>query len=466
MKIYNTLSRSKQELKPLSDKIFKIYVCGPTVYDFDHLGHARTYLVFDTLNRVLEYLGYKIYYVQNITDVGHIVNDRESGVDKIEKRAKKERKNPEQIAQFYEKAHIDDLKSLNIVLPQKFPRATEHIQDMIKLIQKLISSGHAYEVSGNVYFDISKFKNYGKLSRRKIENFKKTVRIEKDTNKKNPADFALWKKADSSHLQQWNSPWGRGYPGWHIECSVMSTKYLGQPFDIHGSAVEHIFPHHENEIAQSEALEKKPLAKYWVHSGMVNIGGQKMGKSKGNFIYIKDLLKKYPADVIRLAILQTHWHKPLDYKERVFLQAKERYEKLLRQKEGIGDKQPLDFARDRQGTVNKEFQREFTAALEDDLNTPKALEIIDKYLSKLTSEDFELISKILGLEFKISKIKLTAKQKELILKREKLRKEGNFRQADKIRLYLQKDGVIIEDTEKGSRILAPSNPPAGGESRD
>lgn len=452
MKLYNTLKRRIEDFRPLprlawplAKNLVRIYVCGPTVYSFDHLGHARTYLVFDLLIRLLHYLGYQTQYIQNITDVGHLVGDREVGEDKIERLAKEEKKTPSEIARFYEQSHLNDLKSLNIILPQKFPRATEHIPDIVRLIEELIKKGFAYVSAGNVYFAVSKFKKYGQLSHHQLNQLLKAVRIAEDPYKKDPLDFALWKKADPAHLQQWDSPWGKGYPGWHIECSVMSTKYLGQPFDIHGSAVEHIFPHHENEIAQSEAAYSKPLAKYWLHAGMVSINGQKMSKSLKNEILISDLVKKYHPDIIRLAIYQTFWRKPFDYKEEVFWQAKERYQKLLRQKRGLGDgEQKMD---------SGEFQKDFLAALENDLNTPKALEIIEKYLLKLQNKDFELISKILGLEFEIPKIKLTAKQKELILKREKLRKEGNFKESDRIRLHLQRDGIIIEDTEKGPKIF-------------
>jgi len=442
MKIFNTLTGKTQQFSPINKGKVGMYVCGPTVYDFDHLGHARTYIIFDTLVRFLKSLGYQVKYVQNITDVGNLVADQDEGEDKIEKKAKQEGKTPEKIARFYEQEHFADMAALNVQKPDKSPRATGNIADIVRHIQMLIDKGFAYETGGNVYFNVGQFKDYGKLSHKNTAQLLKNVRVKNDPRKKNPADFALWKKAVPAHLQQWDSPWGRGYPGWHIECSVMSTKYLGQPFDIHGSAVEHVFPHHENEIAQSQAAYGKPLANYFVHSGMVTIAGQKMSKSLKNYVLIKDLLKKYPADVIRLALLQTYYRKPFDYNPQVFELAKTRLRKILTARteaKKIGE--------------NEKFRDKFSEELSGDFNTPLALSMIDEYLNKLTVSDFDFISNIFGLRLQPVEIKLTAKQKELIKEREKFRQAGDFKKADEVRTQLAKEGIYIEDTKNGPKGL-------------
>ena len=322
LKVFNSYDKKLEEFKPLKDKKVGMYVCGPTVYSPDHLGHVRTWIFFDWLRRYLELEGYKVKFVQNITDVGHLVGDEDEGEDKIEKQAKAENKTPEEIARTYEAEHFKDLESLNILKPDVAPRATEHIKEMIKFIEELIKKGHAYEKDGNVYFNISTFAGYGKLSGRSVDEEKTGTRIKTDPKKKNPSDFALWLKADPSHLQKWPSPWSEGYPGWHIECSVMSSKYLGQPFDIHGSANEHIFPHHENEIAQSVAYAGIPLAKYWLHAGMLTIDSQKMAKSAGNFVTVKDALRENDADTIKIAFMNNHWRKPFNWEESATIEAK------------------------------------------------------------------------------------------------------------------------------------------------
>lgn len=439
LKIYNTLNHKKEEFKPVKDKKVGIYVCGPTVYAPSHLGHARTWIFFDWLRRYLIYKGYKVKFVQNITDVGHLVGDMEEGEDKIEKIAKVEGKTPAEIARTYEKAYFENLEALNILKPDVSPRATENIQEIIDYIQVLLENGYAYEVSGNVYFDVSKFPSYGKLSTRKTEKALEETRVKKDDFKKNQADFALWLKAQKNHLQKWESPWGEGYPGWHIECSVMSEKNLGQPFDIHGGGSDNIFPHHENEIAQSWGYTQKPLARYFLHSGMLLVNHQKMSKSLGNFVTIQNALEQLDADTIKLAFMTTGWQKPFNWEESAILEAKKIKERLVRAKMEAQD-------------IKTGFPTELGEVLDNDFNAPKVLALVLGQLNKLSISDFEILEEVFGLEL-LPTVNLSKKQKEMIKEREKARENGDFKQADLIRKTLEKKGIILEDTPIGTRVL-------------
>ena len=439
IKFFNTLGHKKQDFTPLKDKTISMYVCGPTVYDYDHLGHARTFIIFDCLRRFLNIKGYQVKLVQNITDVGHLTDDADQGEDKIEKKAKQEKINPFKIAKKFEAEHFKDMEALNVLKPDISARATEHIKDIIGFIQELIKKKHAYVVSGNVYFDVSSFSEYGKLSGRKVEDLLEAVRIGKDPLKKNPADFALWKKAGKTHLMQWDSPWGRGFPGWHIECSSLAQKYLGDTIDIHSGSNDLIFPHHEDEITQSESLTGKPFVKYWLHSGLVTINGQKMAKSSGNFVTIKDILKKYDADTIRIAFLRTHWRKPYDWEEMSFKEAKIMARRLER-------------ARGEAQNIKTGYKTAMAEALSDDFNTPKAIGIIFEDLNKLSRDDFDYIEKVFGLKMKVT-VELTSEQKKMLKRRENAREKGDFKQADEIRNKLAKEGIIVEDTTEGTRVL-------------
>src|SRR5579872_1699961 len=290
LKIYNTLSRSKEEFKPLHGNKVGMYVCGPTVYSHSHNGHGKSYVTFDVVNRYLRYKGYDVTYVQNITDLNHLVHDADEGEDKIQVEAKREGISPYAVAQMYERSYWEDMDALNILRPDISCRATGHIMEQIELIEKLIDQGYAYEVNGSVYFDVTKDAEYGKLSNRKTEEMEAGARVEVRDEKRHPNDFALWKLADTNHIMQWRSPWGMGYPGWHIECSAMSMKYLGESFDIHGGGIENQFPHHECEIAQSECgTGTKPFVRYWMHHNMVTVNGKKMGKSLGNASTLKGI---------------------------------------------------------------------------------------------------------------------------------------------------------------------------------
>ncbi len=438
LKLFNSDGKKLEPFEPLKDNRIGIYVCGPTVYSSDHLGQARTWIFFDWLRRYLTLSGFKVKFVQNITDVGHLVGDAETGEDKIEKEAKAKNKKPEEIARRFEAEHFKDLEALNILRPNITPRATEHISDMVNFIETLIKKKNAYVVSGNVYFDVASFTDYGKFSGRKIDEEKIGSRVKVDKKKKNPADFVLWLKADSSHLQKWPSPWGEGYPGWHIECSVIASRYLGQPFEIHGGGADLKFPHHENEIAQSIAATGRPLAKYWLHGGMLLINGQKMAKSLGNFITIKDALAKYDSDTIKIAFMSTHWRKPFNWEKSAIMEAKKIRERLVRAKE-------------QSQAIITGYKTEINVALENDFNVPQVLAIIMKNISKLSRDDFRYFEELFGLKLKEA-VRLTPKQEKLYQERMIARNEGNYQKADEIRKSLEKQGIMLEDTPMGTRI--------------
>jgi len=322
LKVHNSLGRKLQEFKPLREGFVGIYVCGPTVYGHCHIGHAKSYVSFDVIVRYLRYLGYHVRYVQNITDVGHLTDDADMGEDKIGVKAREMGIEPMEVAEMFTRSYFEDMDALNVQRPDISPRASGHIPEQIELVKALLDKGHAYEVEGNVYFDVLSFPEYGKLSGRSLDELAEGGRVEAREDKRHPADFALWKRAEPGHLMRWNSPWGVGFPGWHLECSVMSTRYLGETADIHGGGIENSFPHHEDEIAQTEAATGKQFVRYWLHNGMVTVNGQKMGKSLGNFILLKDAFAgKPPLDrpirpmVLRYFILTSHYRSPLDFSQ-------------------------------------------------------------------------------------------------------------------------------------------------------
>ncbi|MFB6216114.1 MAG: cysteine--tRNA ligase, partial [Candidatus Aenigmatarchaeota archaeon] len=314
LEIYNTLSDEKEEFEPIEDDKVKMFVCGVTEYDDLHLGHVRTYTFYDFLSRFLENQGYDVQYLQNVTDVGHLT---EGGEDKIIKKSKQgEWNHPKEVAEYYEKKHMDINDELRIKRADLMPRATGHIPEIINDVEELIEKGYAYESNGSVYFELSKFEDYGKLSNVDTDKLKEEEVVEFSEEKRDPKDFALWKSAEPEHIMKWDSPWGEGYPGWHIEDTAMARKYLGEQYDLHGGAVELAFPHHEAEIAQGEAASgKKPFVKYWVHTGLVTVDGEKMSKSKGNFVTAEEALENYRPEVLRLWSLSSHYKKPVDYSE-------------------------------------------------------------------------------------------------------------------------------------------------------
>jgi cysteinyl-tRNA synthetase len=373
--LYNSLTRKKEEFKPLVPGHVGIYVCGPTVYSHSHLGHGKSYVSFDVLVRYLRHIGNNVLYVQNITDVGHLLDD---GEDRMLKQSKIEKIHPMQIAENITRSYFEDMDALGVQRPDISPRASGHIVEQIKLVKELLARSFAYKVNGSVYFDVRRFKEYGKLSGRKLEDAMVGTRVEGRDEKHNPEDFALWKRAEPEHIMRWQSPWGEGFPGWHIECSAMSMKYLGETFDIHGGGLDNQFPHHECEIAQSESITGKPFARYWIHNNLVTVNGQKMSKSLGNFLTLKDAFKRWDPIVIRFFILQSHYRSPLDFSEAAVDGAKVGLEKLLTtfrkieeelHREKFGSQKIPEFDQ-------KQVLEEFRQAMDDDLNTPRAIALL------------------------------------------------------------------------------------------
>ena len=461
--VYNTKTRNKEEFKPINEGRVGMYVCGPTVYGNPHLGHAKSYITFDVIYRYLMYLGYKVKYVQNITDVGHIVGDADAGEDKIGRQAVKENLDPYEIAYKYELAYFDGMEKMNVLKPSISARATGHIIEMIEMIETLIEKGYAYVTDeGNVYYSVKKFKDYGKLSNRTLDETVSGERIEISEDKESPEDFALWKKADATHLMRWPSPWSVGYPGWHIECSVMSKKYLGKTFDIHGGGMDNIFPHHECETAQSEAANGCTFVNYFIHNNLVTINGQKMGKSLGNSFALGDLFKEYNPILIRFYILQNHYRRPTDFTKEGLDSLKDTFNKLS---------ETVNNMRNELKNVNREYTKDseieelkhsFIEAMNDDFNTGLAITYIyeasklinkeltgNKDINKLLNLDNfikECAEDILGLKFENTS---SNKEKELleIIKniRKKYREEKNYLESDKLRDELKEIGITISD---------------------
>ncbi len=457
--LYNTLSRRKEEFKPIKKKTVGLYTCGPTVYNYAHIGNLRTYLFEDILKRVLLYNDYKVKHVMNITDVGHLTGDQDMGEDKLEKSAKKEGKTAWEIAEFYTKAFKDDLTKLNIIQDDiKWLKATGTIKEQIDLVKKLEDKGFTYKTSDGIYFDTSKFKDYTKLSHQPLKSLQEGARVEKNDEKKNATDFALWKfsprpgSGQSPSQMEWDSPWGVGFPGWHVECSVMSMMGLGEQLDIHCGGVDHINIHHTNEIAQSEAATGKPFFNYWIHGEFLNIvGGKKMAKSKDNFLTIENALIKKGIDplIYRFAILQTHYRKPMEYSEDIIKNAKNGLDHLYNQVRELGDKK---------AKVNNEFKNKFLEAVDNDLNTPRALAVVQKLLKSDLSNGDKLATvldfdKVLGLNLGQSKDELPKEVEKLAKDRKKAREEKNWSESDKLRDKLQELGYIVEDSSEGQRVF-------------
>jgi len=466
IKVYNTLSKKKEMFLPIEKGMINMYVCGPTVYDYSHLGHAKGYVSMDVIRRYLEWRGYKVNYVQNFTDVGHLTDDADAGEDKIVKRAKEKKIDPMKMVDKYINAYYEDFRALNVKDPVIAPRPSQHIPETIDFIEGLISKGYAYEINGSVYFDVSKFKEYGKLSGRKLKDLIAGNRVEVKSEKRNPTDFALWIKAEPNHILKWNSPWSVGYPGWHIECSVMSYKYFGETFDIHGGGNENIFPHNEDEIAQTEAFTGKPMCNYWLHWNMVKINGEKMSKSKGNFTTVRELLSKWDGEIIRLGILKTHYKSTVDFSEEMFEESKKNIH-LLR--ELIADLLLIDKNTPSSGDVLEIIEStrtKFINSMDDDFNTPLALSAIftfvkniNKRLNKLSTSEAGLVTSFLWeldvvLGLRLDRIRpfnqpLPKYLSEQILERQDARKRGDWQTADSIRDELLKQGIELQDTPDG-----------------
>ena len=478
LQIYNTLNRKKEKFEPLTPGFVGIYVCGPTVYGHSHLGHAKSYISFDIVVRYLRYLDYKVRYVQNITDVGHLLGDANEGEDRVLKQARLEKLEPMEVVETYTRSYFEDMDSLGLLRPDISPRASGHVVEQIDMVKALIEKGIAYQAGSNVYFDVHKFAGYGKLSGRKLDELESGSRVEVLEEKRHPADFALWKAADDTHLMQWSSPWGSGYPGWHLECSVMSNKYLGETFDIHGGGLENVFPHHECEIAQSESAHGRQFARYWMHNNMITVDGVKMGKSLNNFITIKDILKKYDPLAIRYFILMSHYRSTLDFSDAALEAAEKGYKKLqtayLRLVEALREAPEQSSV----ALPVEEYQAAFRSAMNDDFNTPQAIAALFDFFTRVnkTLDQAEKPARlqiesalqvlgetagdVLGLLDMGSAAQGQSGEKfaelmEVLLKlRQDLRGEKNFAMSDKIRDELQKIGITIKDTPQGATWTA------------
>jgi cysteinyl-tRNA synthetase len=437
LKLYNTLTRKKEIFKPIKKGEVKIYVCGPTVNDVPHLGHARSQVSFDILRRYLKFYGYNVKFVSNITDIE----------DKIINKANEMGISIKELTERNYKAHMEDYSLLGISKPDIQPKATEYVKEMIELIKKLEKKGYTYIISDDgVYFNISKFKDYGKLSHQKVENLKTGARVKIKDDKKNKEDFVIWKFSKPSE-PSWESPWGKGRPGWHIECSAMSYSILGLPLDIHGGGQDLIFPHHEDEIAQSEAGYGKKFANFWIHNGIVNVDNVKMSKSLGNFKTIRDLLKKYKPEVIRYLIVSNQYRQSFDFSEKALENACNSYERLKNISEKIED----------DGKINKEYIENFKKEMDDDLNTPNALQVLWKLIrDKEAYGKFKTIEKmdeVFGFKLlEKERIKIPEEVKKLAEEREKARKEKNWKKADEIRGKINKLGFVVNDISNGWEI--------------
>nr|WP_295600986.1 cysteine--tRNA ligase [uncultured Terrisporobacter sp.] len=460
MKIFNTMTRSKEEFKPLEEGKVKMYVCGPTVYNYIHVGNARPFIIFDTLRRYLEYRGYDVTFVQNFTDVD----------DKIIKRGHEEGIAPEEIAQKYIKEYFVDADGLGIKRASVHPQVTENIEQIIEFVKELEDKGYAYAVNGDVYFDTQKFEGYGKLSGIKQEELEAGSRIEINDQKKHPMDFVLW-KAKKEGEPGWTSPWGEGRPGWHIECSVMSRRYLGDTIDIHAGGQDLKFPHHENEIAQSEARSGKTFSNYWMHNEYININNEKMSKSKGNFFTVRDISKLYDLEVVRLFMLSTHYRNPINFSDEILNQSKAGLERLYNAKERVefiisklNDNAENADELKLEEELNS-FRQRFIEAMDDDLNTADALSIIfelARFMNSNVNENAtkEFANKVLG-EFneltgvlnivnkKHEEDMLDEEIEALIQKRTDAKKNKDFKLADEIRNELLEKGIVLEDTRQG-----------------
>ncbi len=375
LRVYNTLTRTKQEFQPIVPACVGMYCCGPTVYDHAHIGHAKLYVAMDVVVRYLRFSGFKVKYIQNITDVGHLTDDADAGEDKVARKAAAERVDPMEIVEIYTASFFADMDALKVARPTIAPRASAHIPEQIQIVEDLIAKGCAYEVDGSVYFDVTKDEDYGKLSGRKLDEMEAGARLNVDTNKRHPGDFLLWRKAAAEHILKWPSPWGMGYPGWHLECSAMAKRYLGETFDIHGGGLENMFPHNEDEIAQSEAANGVEFAKYWLHANTLTVGGQKMGKSLGNAIFLKDALGKWSPEAIRFFILSTHYRSVLDVTSESLDAAESGLKKITTTWRTL--QEAITKAEDN-GDPSLAAQAEsirarFTEAMDDDFNTSAAI---------------------------------------------------------------------------------------------
>lgn len=478
--VYNTLSRTKETFTPINPPFVGLYVCGPTVYGDAHLGHARPAITFDLVFRYLQHIGYRVRYVRNITDVGHLENDADEGEDKIGKKAKLEEMEPMEVVHYFTRRYHHDMDALNVLSPSIEPHASGHIIEQIKLIEEILANGYAYIRNGSVYFDVLKYNkeyHYGKLSGRVLEDLKANTRsLDGQDEKENPFDFALWKKAQPEHIMRWPSPWSDGFPGWHLECSAMSSRYLGDHFDIHGGGMDLMFPHHESEIAQSVAAHKSEPANVWMHNNMITINGQKMGKSLGNFITLGQLFsgehdaleKAYSPMTIRFFILQAHYRSTLDFSNEALQAAEKGLDRLMNAYSLINGLK----AGEQSTSDVKQLMQNCYDAMNDDFNSPivianlfegvRIINSVHNGLETLTSEDIAVlknifdvfVSEILGLKEDTlqdtSDTKVDGLMNLIIDLRKNARTQKDFATSDKIRDELSNLGIILKDTREGT----------------
>jgi len=480
--VYNTLHRSKEPFEPLQPGRALVYVCGPTVYGHSHLGHAKSYISFDVIVRWLRAAGYETTYVQNITDVGHLTDNADEGEDKVIAEARQRGLHPMAVAEQYTNSYLDDMDALGVQRPDIMPRASGHIPEQIDLCQRLLATGHAYQVNGSVYFDVTSFEGYGKLSGRVLDDVQSGARVAIVDEKRDPRDFALWKRAEPEHIMQWASPWGMGYPGWHVECSAMSMKYLGESFDIHGGGLENQFPHHECEIAQSEGATGEPFVKYWLHNHMITVNGEKMGKSKGNFILIKQIIdpdwemheligRKYDPLVLRMYVLNSHYRSDLDFSPEGLEAAQAGIKRLHGAVQAV--RRAMNGPAGEPANIDlPAFEQAFADAMNDDFNTPQAIAVLFDLTREVNSamnrgkpvDPGELAAidlfyrqyggGVLGLvpdTFASTDAGLEGTLVELLIElRTEARKSRNFELSDAIRDRLAAVGVQLEDRPEGT----------------
>ncbi|MGL5616154.1 MAG: cysteine--tRNA ligase [Sarcina sp.] len=461
MKIYNTLTRQKEEFKPITDGEVKMYVCGPTVYNFFHIGNGRTFIAFDTIRRYFEYRGYKVTFIQNFTDID----------DKMITKANEEGCTVKDLGDRYIQEYYADADALNIERASINPRATEFMDEIIEFVEKLIEKGFAYEINGDVYFSTKKFENYGRLSGQNIDDLQSGARIKVDERKNDPLDFAIWKSQKPGE-PAWESPWGMGRPGWHIECSCMAKKLLGETIDIHAGGADLAFPHHENEIAQSEALTGKPFAHYWMHSAFVNINNQKMSKSLSNFFTAREILEKYDVDVVRFLMLSAHYRQPVNFSMELLDSAKASIERLyngVNNLENLLEESTVEAITDEEKVYLKSLDKhkeKYIEKMDDDFNTADAItsifDLVKDINSNVTATSskelinaaLELVRELgapLGMLQKSTKVSLEDEVEELIKQRQEARKNKDFALSDKIRDDLKARGIVLEDTPQGVR---------------
>ena len=463
MKIYNTLTRKKEEFVPIEEGTAKIYVCGPTVYNYFHIGNARPFVVFDTLRKYLQYRGYKVKFVQNFTDVD----------DKIINRAREEHLTAKEVSEKYIEEYYKDAAALNVTKADVHPRVSEHIPEIIEFVQTLIDKGYAYEVNGDVYFSTRKFNGYGKLSGQNIEDLESGARIAVGEIKEDPLDFALWKAQKEEDEIAWDCPWGKGRPGWHIECSAMSKKHLGDTIDIHAGGQDLQFPHHENEIAQSECCNGVPFANYWMHNGYITIDNEKMSKSKGNFFTVRDILKEYDVEVMRFFLLSGHYRNPINFSDSLMEQAKAGLGRMRNAKETLkhlianGNGEMTDAEKEALAGYDK-YRQEFISAMDDDLNTADAISAIFELITVINTAvrdgaSREFAEKSLDTLMELASIVGLLQQdadkavdddiQALVDERQEARKAKNFARADEIRDMLKARGITLKDTPQGVQII-------------